>query len=165
MKTVVVYYSRTGNTRMVAEEIASILNADIDEIHDVRNRDGARGWLLAGRDASRKFTTEIETKLDPSKYDLVIIGTPIWAFTVTPAVRTYLTTNKFKRLAFLSTSGGSSGEKTFKEMERISRKPIATLSLSTKSWSNKLSLSKNAQKIKDFCIVIKTHETLRPARK
>ena len=153
MKTLVVFYSRTGNTKKVAEEIAKILNADIEEIIDKKDRKGIVGWLKSGRDATFKKSAEIEFVKNPIDYDLVIIGTPIWAFTMTPAIRTYLSENKFKKVAFFSTSGGSEGKKIFNEMEKISREPVATLSLLTKNWPAELNLVKeeNFGKIKEFC--------------
>ena len=45
MKVLVVYYSRTGNTKFVAEAIAQSLEADIEEIKDGKNRMGVFGFL------------------------------------------------------------------------------------------------------------------------
>jgi flavodoxin len=57
MKILIVYYSRTGRTKKIAEKIQYRLNADIDEISDTKNRAGILGWLSAGRDAgSRRLT-------------------------------------------------------------------------------------------------------------
>lgn len=153
MKTLVVFYSRTGNTKIVADKISKILNADIEEIIDKKNRKGILGWLRSGRDSTLKKTAEIEFWKNPIDYDLVIIGTPIWAFSMAPAIRTYLSENKFNKIAFFSTSGGSEGEKIFKEMEKISEEPIATLSLLTKNWPAEIDLEKeeNSEKIEEFC--------------
>ncbi len=96
MKILVVYYSRTGNTAKIAKEIAGQLKCDIEEVHDTKNRKGILAWFIAGRDGMSKRTTIIEkTKYDPSAYDLVIVGTPIWVNT-TPAIRTYLMQNSNK---------------------------------------------------------------------
>jgi flavodoxin len=43
MKTLVVYYSRTGTTRKVAEAIAGILRCDIEEVVDTKKRSGILG--------------------------------------------------------------------------------------------------------------------------
>jgi len=128
MKTLVAYYSRTNSTKKLAEIVAKILKADIDEIIDKKSRSGPIGFLTGGRDAMGRKETKIETKKNPEKYDLVVIGTPVWAGNVTPAVRTYLTKYKFKKAAFFCTFGGSL-DKTFGEMEKISVKPVATLGL------------------------------------
>ncbi|MGZ7109578.1 MAG: flavodoxin family protein, partial [Methanobacterium sp.] len=53
MKILVVFYSRTDNTRKVAEEIKNSLDCDIEEIIDTQNRSGPLGYMRSGRDASR----------------------------------------------------------------------------------------------------------------
>jgi len=134
MKTLVAFYSRTGNTEKIGKLISKNINADIDTITDMKNRTRRIiGWLISGKDASQKSLTKIKYKKDPSKYDLVIIGTPIWSWTLTPAIRTYLTENngKFKKVAFFCTSGGNKG-KAFEEMKNLSKKPIATLEIRDK---------------------------------
>ena len=81
MKSLVVYYSRTGNTKFVAEEIAAEIGADIEEIVDLKSRAGTMGWLSAGRDATINRQTKIaETKRNPADYDLVVVGSPVWAW-------------------------------------------------------------------------------------
>ncbi|KKQ30010.1 MAG: Flavodoxin, FldA [Candidatus Shapirobacteria bacterium GW2011_GWF2_37_20] len=79
MKTLVVFYSRTGNTRRMGELIAQKLHADIDEIIDQKSRSGIIGWILSGRDAMKEYLTKITFTKNPADYDLVIVGTPIWA--------------------------------------------------------------------------------------
>jgi flavodoxin len=146
MKALVAYYSKTASTKKLAEEIAKNLKADIDEIIDKKSRSGPIGFLTAGRDAMNKKETEIETKKDPEKYDLVVIGTPVWAGNVTPAVRTYVTKHKFKKVAFFCTFGGSEN-KTFAEMQLISKKPVATLGLKGTDVKNE----KTKEEVKRFC--------------
>ena len=126
MKTLVVFYSRSGTTKRVAQEVAKALNADIDEVIDKKSRKGILGFLRAGYDATRGKTTEIEFEKDPSGYDLVVIGTPVWNGRVTPAIRTYLLRNreKIKNAAFFSTCAGRPG-KCLEQMEELwGKKPI-----------------------------------------
>jgi len=120
MKTLVVFYSQSGATRRVAQEVAKALNADVDEVIDKKSRKGVLGFLRAGYDATRGKTTEIEFEKDPYDYDLVIVGTPIWNGRVTPAIRTYLLRNreKIKNVAFFSTCVGRPG-KCLKQMEEL----------------------------------------------
>jgi menaquinone-dependent protoporphyrinogen IX oxidase len=91
-------------------------------------------------EASLRWNAKIlPTKRDPSKYDLVVIGTPIWAFTLSSPVRSYLSQNRsrFKKVAFYCTLGGSGDERAFKEMETASgKKPIAVLPLKEISKQN-----------------------------
>lgn len=147
MKTLIVYYSRTGNTRSAARALSQALaryggpsmpeehsGSDIDEISDTVNRDGVMGYLSAGRDATFKRTTEIEYAADYNvgDYDLVLIGTPVWAFTMAPAIRTWLSIHgpEVKKAAFFCTMGGSGDKRTFEHMqELLGQAPLATLSL------------------------------------
>ena len=81
MKSLVVYYSRTGNAKFVAETIATEMSADIEEIVDLKRRAGKLGWVSAGRDAMGGKETQIApTKRVPADYDLIVVGTPIWAW-------------------------------------------------------------------------------------
>jgi flavodoxin len=118
MKSLVVYYSRTGKTKFVAETIAAELGSEIEEIVDLKSREGKMGWMSATRDASSEKETQIApTKKIPSDYDLLIIGTPVWAFNLTPAIRTYIKKNDLsgKKIALFFTLGirlGQTVEKT-----------------------------------------------------
>jgi len=140
MKYLVAYYTRDGHTKAVAAEIAQALGADLEEIVDAKSRKGIIGWILAGRDATQKRSAEIGTlKHDPSQYDLVAIGTPIWAWTMVPAIRTYLTQQqgKIKQAAFFCTEGSSGGAKAFGFMEELlGKKPLATLELNSKELAD-----------------------------
>ncbi len=147
-KILVVYYSKTGNTKKVGRKISELLKADTDEIIDKTDRSGIKGWIFGGRDAMKEKDTEIKFKKNPLNYDLVLIGTPIWAFTLTPAIRRYLKDNKFKKVAFFYTHGGAPG-KTFAEMEKLSKKPIATLEVHERE------LNSSDSKIKLFCDKLK----------
>lgn len=136
MKVLVVYYSRTGTTKKVAQAISDKLGGDIEEIIDKKDRKGLKGYLIAGKDAATKKLTEInKSEKDLSLYDIVAVGTPVWAFTMTPAIRTYLTQNKerLKNVAFFCTQGSLGSKRTFKDMEKIvGRKPQAVFEVTTK---------------------------------
>ena len=94
MKTLVVYYSRTGKTRFVAEKVASELKADIEEVVDLKNRSGRFGFLRAGYDATRGNETEIgKTQKSPSNFELIVVGTPVWNSRPASAISTYFLYN------------------------------------------------------------------------
>ena len=136
MKTLVVFYSRTGTTKKVALEIANKLGAEIEEIKDTVNHSGVKGYLVSGRDAMKKRLTTLElTTKNPADFDLVIIGTPIWGWNMSVPVRTYITEKKddFKKVALFCTMGGTGDDKAFAEMEQIiGQKPLSTLALLTR---------------------------------
>ena len=109
MKSLVVYYTRNGNTRFVAETIAAEIGADIEEVVDLKKRSGIFGYLSGGRDAKQGKETEIApTKKSPADYDLIILGSPIWAGRNAPAITTYLKKNDVsgKKVAFFFSQGG-----------------------------------------------------------
>jgi flavodoxin len=115
MKTLVVFYSQSGNTRRVAQIIAQQLTADLEELVDRRARRGIFGFLRSGRDAFRGRTTEIEPlRRQPSEYDLIVVGTPVWAARPAPAVRTFLQSHDLggKKVALFCTMSSQGGEKT-----------------------------------------------------
>ena len=109
MKSLVIYYSRTGNARFVAETIAAEIGADIEEVIDLKNRKGPLGFLSGGFAARRSKETEIvPTKKSPAGYDLIIVGAPVWAGRPSPAIRTYLKKNDLsgKKVAVFFAQGG-----------------------------------------------------------
>lgn len=133
MKVLVVYYSRDGHTRTVAKEIvAAIESADLYEIKELQSRAGIVGGLLACKDAILKKITAIEAStIDPSNYDYVIIGTPVWAFTMPSAVRSWITQHgkTLKNTMFFVTMGGSGDQRTFSHMTELCiNKPLLTAS-------------------------------------
>ena len=140
MKSLVVYYSRTGTTKKVAEIIAEKLSADIEEIIDIKGRSGPIGYIIAGKDGAQENLTTIgETKFDPSDYDLVVIGTPIWAGKMASGVRTYITEKKegFGKIALFITAGGENVEGGFQGLKDLCGKhPEITFSLRTKEVQN-----------------------------
>ncbi|MBP8082720.1 MAG: flavodoxin [Spirochaetes bacterium] len=111
VKILIAYYSKTGTTKKVAEILSKKLDADIEELEDKKKRSGILGWIFGGRDGMRKIPTEIgKIKHDISKYDVVLLGGPLWGFnSVAPAARTFLTQNisKIKKAAFFMTRGGA----------------------------------------------------------
>jgi flavodoxin len=109
LKSLVVYYSRNGNTKFVAETIAAEIGADVEEIVDLKKRSGLLGFLIGGKDAMQGKETEIApTTKSPADYDLIVVGTPNWASRITPATLTYLKKNNLsgKKVAgFFSQDG------------------------------------------------------------
>ena len=135
MKSLVTYYSRTNITKKLAENIASEINADIDEITPKVNYQGKMGYARGGKHAIQEKIVDLETlKFDPSEYDVVYVGGPVWAGKAANPVISYLKQNegKFNNVKFFLTAGSSGFEGGFSQMEKYSKKPINTLALTTK---------------------------------
>ena len=117
-----VYYSRTGNTRRVMEEIAGALDAELVELSDGVDRGGVRGWLRSGLDAVRRSSPKVKfkAKWPVSDYRLVIVGTPVWAGRCSAPVRSFLKKygQHLRRVAYLITRGSDVRyEEVFEQMD------------------------------------------------
>ena len=139
-KILVVYYSRTGMTKKLALSISDMLGADSEEIIDTKKRAWVVWYIMAGRDAALKRQTTIQTVTkNPSEYDMVCIGTPVWDFTMSAAIRTYLTMYEKQlptSLIFFCTQASSWAETAIQEMASITgKKPSTTIVFSSKEIS------------------------------
>jgi flavodoxin len=155
MRTLVAYYSRTGNTKFVAEKIADQLNADLCAVIDKKNREGRFAYLTGGADAQREKLTEIESSKPVAEYDSVIVGSPVWAGKIAPAIRTFLVKNDLsnKQVAFFVTLGGDKPEKTFSNLKEAIKPKLSVSEVAfTKPLENR---EKAAQQITDWCNQIK----------
>ena len=130
-KTLVVYYSRTNHTHTVAELIAQGVGANIERILDAQSRKGVFGILLSGQQATLQRPGRIQpVREDPSHYDLIILGSPVWSWSLSPPMRGYVIAqkHKFRRVAFFCTEGGSGGARLFRQLQTLCDKPpVATL--------------------------------------
>ena len=119
MTSLVIYYSRSGKTREVAEVIKEEKNADIVEIKEKSNRSGALGFIKGAVDSVRNAKTEITpTTVDLSGYDTVYIGTPVWASKPAPAIIKLIENCNFNgvKVITFATMMSSGGDKTVKTM-------------------------------------------------
>lgn len=122
MKTLVVFYSLDGSTKLTAEAIAGAVGADILELVPVKGKlsGGASRYFRGGRSAIMKDTPALEPySTKPDEYELVFIGTPVWAWTCAPPLNTFLQNNhlKGKNVALFCCHGGGPG-KIFKAMRK-----------------------------------------------
>ena len=131
MTTLVAYYSLTGHTATVADAIAARLGAETDPIVEQRARSGLLGTAAGAVNALLGRTSAIEAPArDPSEFDLVILGTPVWAAAQAPAVNAYIDRHRaaLDRVAFFSTQGKAGAAATLARMERrLGHKPLATI--------------------------------------
>jgi len=131
MKILVLYFTRSGRSRKVAENIAQGLKADIEEIVPLKGYKGLFGFIRGGFQATRGKTPAIKP-LDKNlaAYDLIIFGTPIWGSRMASPLRTAITENKpkIKKYAFYCTAGGAGQEKAFADVrELVDFAPVATM--------------------------------------
>ena len=122
MKTLLVYYSYTGNTKIIADMIKEKLECDVIELkpkNPFLEEDYQAIVDQYQSNESSKECVEIEDiNIDLSNYDKVIIGTPVWWYTITPVIREFLKNNNLsqKQVYAFATNAGWLG-RTFKEIE------------------------------------------------
>lgn len=156
-KTIVVYYSFEGSTKSVAELLAQHLNADSLEIKPVKElkSKGFSKFILGG------FQVMIgkKPKLKPlnknlDDYDIVLVGSPIWAGTYTPPIKSLLEGNYIegKKVAYFYTHQGGHNKAVAKAKPVIEeknifigakdfmnpKKDVEASSRDAKSWTDKI---------------------------
>jgi hypothetical protein len=114
-----------------------MLDANREEIVDMKKRSGVIWYLMAGRDAALKRQTKIQEVIhDVSSYDVVYIWSPVWDFTMSSAIRTYLTTYEEAlpdALVFFCTQASSWADNAFQEMAKIvGKRPIVSIVYTSK---------------------------------
>ena len=136
MKVLVAYYSRTNITKKVGDEIARLLDADVEEIVSKVNYNGKIGYMRGGKDAISAKIIDLEPlKFNPEDYDLIYLGVPVWAGKSATPMISYIKQNegKFNNVKFFVTAGSTGFESTFKQMEEyVGKSPLKTLALTTK---------------------------------
>ncbi len=123
MRSLIIYFSLEGHTRLVAELIAKEVNADLVELQTVKEypRKGFKKYFWCGKAAVFREKPELKTKLpDLNKYDLILIGTPVWAGNCTPPINTLLSkcTIVGKKVALFITNGGGSISRCTKQISK-----------------------------------------------
>jgi flavodoxin len=117
----------------VAQAIANKLSCDIEEITEPKSRKGIFGFIRAGYEASRQKAATINPiKSNIADYDLVIIGTPMWAGVMSSPVRGFFVQHAkdLSNVAFFCSKASKDGAKLLAGMEQLAGKsPVATLDL------------------------------------
>jgi flavodoxin len=133
MNPLIVFYSRDGSTRTVAQAIAEKLQCPIEEITELKSRKGFFGFMRSGYEATTKKSAKINPlNANPADFDLIIIGTPLWAGSMSSPIRAFITQfeKDLNKVAVFCSKGGTENHKAFSGVKEILKKdPIATLDL------------------------------------
>lgn len=125
-KKLVVYFSASGTTKRIAEIVAESAGADVCEITPVvpYTQDDLNWMNKKSRSSvemsNKKLRPEIvDTDIDMSVYDEIILGFPIWWYVAPTIVNTFLEAHDFsgKKIILFATSGGSGFGNTVKELQ------------------------------------------------
>ena len=125
MKTLVIYYSYSGHTKKIVENIATKENADIIEVKDKKKQPRVVAYISGSFKAFKRKQIDLQDfNSDFSQYDKLIIAMPIWAEHPAPAINNIiniLPSSKEVELIMVSGSGSSKGSKD-KTIELIASK-------------------------------------------
>lgn len=115
-KTLTAYFSASGVTAKVAHRLAAAANADIHEIKpEVPYTAADLDWMnknsrssIEMRDKSSRPALE-EKHFDPSAYDVIYLGFPVWWYVAPTIINSFLESGDFsgKTIILFATSGGS----------------------------------------------------------
>jgi len=144
MKFCIIYHSETGNTRHVAQHLASVFDSKLIEISDVAPYMRLTRFLVRCKMARGEELTKTEPgSIDVSGYDLIVFGSPVWAFKPTPAIHAAINGLKGcmgKPAVAFFTHGGRPGqtEETFKKwIEARGMIPVAVTGIHQNDIENK----------------------------
>ncbi len=127
MKALVTYFSASGVTRNAANELASIIGADLFEITpetlyteadlDWQNKQSRSSVEMA--DKTSRPALKDGGKVDLANYDVVFVGFPIWWYTAPTIINTFIEANDFtgKTIVPFATSGGSNIKKSCEDLQ------------------------------------------------
>ncbi len=128
-KILIVYYSLTGNTHSIANKLKINLHADLERIKPIKelNPNNPTKFIWGGVQVLMHKKPKLKIfQHELNKYQNIIIGTPVWAFSYSAPINSLLSKNLFqnKKIALFCTSEG--GEKfTLKNMkERLKNNEI-----------------------------------------
>lgn len=93
MKKLVVYHSYTGNTRKIAQMISKNVSCDVLELEPKISFSSDYQEVVDEYQNNSISNKEVEIKdidFNLEEYDEIIIGTPVWWYTISPVVVTFL---------------------------------------------------------------------------
>ena len=127
MKTLVAYFSASGVTKGVAEQLAQTIGADMHEITpeqpytaadlDWHNKQSRSSVEMADSTSRPAITAKLQ---NIEQYDTIYVGFPIWWYTAPTIINTFMESYDFsgKTLIPFATSGGSSITKACDDLNR-----------------------------------------------
>ena len=128
-KVLIVYYSYSGNTKAIAEIIKEKTNADMFQIETFKEYPANYNDIvkLAKHEKENNINPELKKRIENiSEYDLIYLGTPVWWYTMSNPVKTFILENDLsgKIIKPFCTHGGGGASSTFTDMVKFAPKTI-----------------------------------------
>lgn len=161
MKSIIIYYSMSGNVEQTANKIAQQLDAEVLRIEpQTAYRDkGLKKFLWGGKSALMGETPALKPyTFNADEYERIIIGTPVWASTFTPPIRTFIDENKAaltdKHIAMFTCLSGAGAQKAITKLKDYLGIAAFDAELVLIDPKDKVNAD-NDKKIEDFCSKLK----------
>jgi len=157
MKSLVVYYSLTGKTKLVAQAIAEALNATLLEIEERRPVPMPFVYLSGGFRAFTNRGSNIKpVDVDLKQYERIFIGSPMWAYRPTPAINSFIYQTNFEGRSIIPffTMGGDNSEKALvninAKIEKRQGKVIGSFAITSSGVSDEELIARAKQAVKKY---------------
>ena len=158
MKSLVVYYSLTGKTKLVAQVIAVALNATLLEIKETKPR---KLWpfvyLTGGFAAITNRGSEINPiGVDLKQHETIFIGSPMWGSRPAPAINSFIYKTNFEGRSIIPffTMGGDNSEKALAnitaKIERSQGKVASSFAITSHGVSDEEIIARAKEAIKNY---------------
>lgn len=122
-KILTVYYSNMRNTKKIAQNLHSIVGGDIKEIELIEKYPNNIFKMsnVVRKQIKDNYFPNIDN-IDISEYDIIFIGSPVWNFSISLPMKSFLKNNDFKNktlIPFFTCSGGASKNKVIREISKL----------------------------------------------
>ena len=157
MKTLVVYYSLTGKTKLVAQVIAEALNATLLEIEERRPIPMPFVYLSGSFAALINRGSKINPiDVDLKQYETIFIGSPMWSYRPAPAVNSFIYQTNFEGRSIIPffTMGGDNSEKALAnitaKIEKSQGKVVGSFAITSYKVSDEEIIARAKEAIKKY---------------
>ncbi|HXZ94838.1 MAG TPA: flavodoxin [Dehalococcoidia bacterium] len=158
MKSLVVYYSLTGKTRLVAQTIAEVLNATLVEIKETKPRKlGFSVYVFGGLAAVMNRGSKINPiDVDLKQYERIFLGSPIWGSRPAPAVNSFIYGADFAGrsiIPFFSMGGNNSQRAVANitaKIETRQGKVVGSFAITSSGLSDEEIIARAKEAVKNF---------------
>ncbi|MGL6197012.1 MAG: flavodoxin [Thermoguttaceae bacterium] len=125
------YFSHSGNTKRVAEAIQKQVGGDIFELKTVESYPANYDTVVyqAKKELAENFRPKLrEIAINLNNYDMILIGSPVWWYTIAPPIMTFLSQHDFsgKTIAPFVTHGGGGASGSFADVKKLAPRATVT---------------------------------------
>lgn len=117
----VIYFSRSGNTAIMANKIAEMLGAELINIEAPKYEIGLNGLANAAMSFQDHEVEITPQTIDLAKYTKIYLGSPIWFYRPSPPIWKFAENNRFdgKDIVFFNSYNSNYGQNHIDEFKSL----------------------------------------------